>query len=192
MPGTAAVELDCQPSHHETSRIEVRSVTDLIHISHQMAIEKGWWKKNPDGSLVPRSWIEQVNNFFSEISEAWEEYRAGRVDTWYGENGKPEGFFVEVADLLIRLGDTLGSRLTTDLAVPGNFPHPTCRVDLVDELFMLVGQIREGHVESASALIFVMVFWYCQNVETTSMWELITQKVQYNSTRGHRHGNKLA
>jgi hypothetical protein len=52
---------------------------------------------------------EKLALIHSEISEALEEYRAKRMDTWSEANSrKPEGFWVELADVVIRLGDLIG------------------------------------------------------------------------------------
>ena len=80
---------------------------NMAQDAHATAKNKGWWgpdKDNPER----RSVSDQTNNFHAELSEAWEEWRDGRgIRTVYeSEGGKPEGFPVELADLLIRLGDT--------------------------------------------------------------------------------------
>jgi hypothetical protein len=81
---------------------------DLIIESHDTAVQKGWWN-TPDGQ--PRSMGDQFANFHAELSEAWEEYRAGKPldEITTGDNGKPEGFTVELADLFIRVCDTIGN-----------------------------------------------------------------------------------
>ena len=70
---------------------------------HDLAIEKGWRETNRNvGELIALA--------HSELSEALEEYRnlqtgANLQDIRYAEDGKPEGFFIELADLMIRVLD---------------------------------------------------------------------------------------
>ena len=105
-------------------------IKTLIEESHATAKEKGWW--DSPKRKVP----ELIALIHSEVSEALEAYRIGEVDTkWYGENGKPEGVVVELADTVIRIADLCG----------------------------------EFGLDLESAL---------------------TEKMAYNKTRTHRHGNK--
>lgn len=80
------------------------TIDELIERAHATAVDKGWWDD-------PRSLGDQFANFHAELSEAWEEYRAGasleaiRLDG----SGAPHGFVVELADVFIRIADTLGA-----------------------------------------------------------------------------------
>ena len=108
------------------------TLTALVHESHQTAVSKGWWE---DGD---RNVGEMLCLMHAEISEALEEWRARHPLTEIRiENGKPEGVPVELADVMIRIGDFCG-RYNIDL-------------------------------EAA-----------------------VKQKLAFNKTRSHRHGNKLA
>lgn len=69
---------------------------------HANATAHGWYEQpNPN---IP----EKLMLVVSEVSEALEEYRNGRLDTWQGEGGKPEGFGIELIDALIRILDLAG------------------------------------------------------------------------------------
>lgn len=69
------------------------------------------WAKYIDDWCTRKGWNENlvlgnmVSNLHSEISEAWEEIRNGRQigEVYYSEGGKPEGFPIELADLIIRV-----------------------------------------------------------------------------------------
>lgn len=48
------------------------------------------------------------------MSEALEDWRVGAMETTFNENGKPAGFAIELADVLIRVADLAG-RLNLNL-----------------------------------------------------------------------------
>lgn len=69
-------------------------------IVHQNAKNHGWWDED-------RTFGELIALCHSELSEALEEYRAGKqpIVTYYREDGKMEGIPSELADVVIRILD---------------------------------------------------------------------------------------
>jgi len=84
------------------------TIQELVERAHKTAKEKGWWEGERDLGEV-------LANVHAEVSEAWEEYRHGADLTeirlkWDEHDGlKPEGFPVELADILIRVADLAGA-----------------------------------------------------------------------------------
>jgi NTP pyrophosphatase (non-canonical NTP hydrolase) len=76
---------------------------------HANATKHGFWQE-------PRNIGEALALIHAEVSEALEAYRGNDMDTHTAEDGKPEGFGVELADIVIRVLD-LAQGLDYDLAL---------------------------------------------------------------------------
>ena len=83
------------------------TITELVKRAHSTALSKGWWETD-------RNPYEMVALMHSELSEAVEELRSGAdpTDVYLScldsHPAKPEGFFVELADCVIRIADIAG------------------------------------------------------------------------------------
>ncbi len=82
---------------------------------HRLAVDKGWHEKPLITNGVPDvdRIAAKVALMHSELSEALEELRKPPIlgssvalEAWYGHGDKPEGFAIELADLVIRVLDT--------------------------------------------------------------------------------------
>lgn len=103
-------------------------INEMQKTVHKTALDHGWWELNNDGTAnaESRNVPEQLMLMVTELAEAMEEFRDLDVHTnWYqsaegakraasledllslARRGiKPEGFFFELADTVVRIMDT--------------------------------------------------------------------------------------
>lgn len=80
----------------------------MARLAHENSTAKGFWTENPNIA-------EKLMLIVSEIAEALEHHRAGLpLDGLLIKGGKPDGFGIELADAIIRIGD-LAAYLGLDL-----------------------------------------------------------------------------
>lgn len=213
----------------------------LSEEAFKTAIEKGWHEVK-DGKVIQRCVPELCSLFHSEISEAVEELRAPKPETRAGiyfrvkgEHGdsylladdpaaftleapathKPEGVAVELADLLIRLGDACGTWDVADLVMPPCDEKIRTTPFRPDPKNTLVGQLADLHHSVSRLFARVQLRWnmgytlrdvmVANDVSDIVTWverfcltnelnleRALTLKLAYNKTRPWRHGNKLA
>ena len=180
------------------------TIEELCRRSHDVAVAHGWHEQK-------RSFGEAIALFHSEVSEALECYRDPDHqpgDIWLSDSGKPEGFVVELADLLIRIGDTV-----VDMDIPMiayMFKDLSCRLWVtygvaVDREMSIPDSLAHMHKDISSAFgtsdLKTKAFFLERVMERVGVlcfnrgWDLekaLLMKIKYNETRDYRHGGKRA
>lgn len=190
--------------NYERGNFKLKDYNELAKAIHQNAVDHGWWEEE-------RGVPEIMALCHSELSEALEEYRAGRPMLWHKEEEtatlyadgqveeqfaryKPEGVVVELADCVIRILDYCGKRkIDIDAAIQcrraGNDTYTL--PELVAECHYLLSQAYK-EIEPRSLYlaecINLIEFWCKEN--GGDLEEAIVLKHEYNKGRPYRHGGK--
>jgi hypothetical protein len=78
--------------------MEIKKWQEIVHHN---AVNKDWWDAVSENNNIP----EKIALIHSEASEALEDYRNQAMELTLGPGGKPVGFPVELADIVIRVLD---------------------------------------------------------------------------------------
>ena len=182
-------------------------------IIHSQNVSKGWWSNGVRG----RDLVETLLLIKTELVEAYEEHRKpdsslGRIYT-VGDNPKPEGIPIEIADDAIRTLDLIGAlhreysveiasdawKPDGDLEISKNFSHA------IDDEIMKLGDVRivyesclkDSPEQAPANLVEELVMHLVRLFQMATAWKFdlgaaIEQKHAYNATRSFRHGGKKA
>lgn len=131
-------------------------LNELAKEAHQISVEHGWWSPEP-------SFGDLVALMHSELSEALEEYRAGRPMVWH--------------DCMTSDDDTPCTKEGC-----GDWYNGKC------ELTCLSPKPEGIAVELADCIIRILDW---AGKEGVDMEAIIREKMEYNRTRPYRHGGKL-
>ena len=188
------------------------TIEELCRRSYDIAVSKGWHEQK-------RSLGEAIALFHSEVSEVLECFRDPSRqpgDTWYSEGGKPEGMVFELADLLIRIGDTA---LDMDLPIIGCLHNTTIGMlgygcndalsyndhkvtsfgDMLSVLHVHLSKAFDHSLDSQDCCEVSCHLARAMNAAggicRIHHWDLekaVIEKIEYNETRAYRHGGKRA
>lgn len=183
-----------------------KELTAVAKKAYQNAESKGWHE-------VDRTPYELVMLMNSELGEATEELRQHDPMDIYIIDGKPEGFLIEIADFIIRLFDTVGYFEGDERGIYRALcdGHTSAISYIWDEklkskevdpaqlictfgklLFEAVDGIVVGNYSKAihlfGSICGIADEWFDSHGQ--SLKKVIEQKMEYNSTRSHRHGGK--
>lgn len=178
------------------------TIEELCKRSYDVAVAKGWHEQK-------RSFDEVIALFHSEVSEALECYRDPEHelgDIWFSEEGKPEGITIELADLLIRIGDTavdmgipVVSHVRWNKAIKGPLTIPQQEearlVSIPCILAGIHGVLSDAFRGRDVAKSLGLAIEYAGYLCCGRGWDLekaVIMKMEYNETRAYCHGGKRA
>lgn len=194
-------------------------IVDIIHEAHATACEKGWHERplrNEAGELDVDRVAAKLALIHSEITEAWECVMARDFITHVSDSGKPEGLFVELADVAIRVGDLLGA---LGIEYSGNWSTtydvwnetirpffddtPALVVQAHSSVSYALEALRDssrGRIEEALTCLIGQCVQLAKGASSPVVdvspdspdpfTKAVQIKLAYNRTRPHRHGGK--
>ena len=169
---------------------------------HANSDRHGWWE-------TKRSYGELTALFHSELSEALEEYRAGRPNVWHAEGtNKPEGIAVELIDVAIRILDYFGAvnahmnsaETITDLikALPQevrddmiDWPFPDLVAFMHSEITHAYDDQENQEMTGHHLMVVMAIAFYWIRLQAEDPEAILIEKHEYNKTRSYKHGGKV-
>lgn len=159
---------------------------EKIAAIHANAVAHGFWEVGSEPTFG-----EYCALIHEEISEAFSAWRRGEPDE-YVKDGKPEGVWVELADVVIRCADAMaawGYEFDCDTEIhltPGRYSFP-------EYMSLLHSTISDAwHCDQNRALhTLVCEVYYLANHLNIDLDAIIDRKCAYNVTRPYKHGKRM-
>lgn len=163
---------------------------DKIAAIHANAVAHGFWEPGSEPTFG-----EYCALIHEEISEAFSAWRNNEPDE-YVVDGKPEGVWVELADVVIRCADAMA-------AWGCKFEVTNMRVDVRTDSFGMFAAILHSFVtdmywyENEKRLInlelcvIVTAVYLFAGHNGIDLDAIIDRKCAYNATRPWRHGKRM-
>ena len=155
----------------------------LIERSHKQARDKGFWEK-------PLTFDMAMALIMSEIAEALEAYRKGRVNPdWNDQDAVKNSLEVEFADVIIRIYDWCGNN-NYELEDYGNSLYWDSDNEGYNYMQMFKGASETYNSEYAIERLFNLILSYCR-FKNIDIEKYIEWKLNYNLNRPYKHGKQF-
>lgn len=158
---------------------------------------KGWHDeplRDETGTCTTRV-LAKVALIHSELVEAEAELYVHRLEIWYADEkpDKPEGWIVELADVVIRSIDTCAALGIEAVRVPDYRPCKRA-YSLHSYAAKATESARVGDYKTFQLALGGLICELERDAQGASLdlWDAVRLKLDYNKTRPHKHGGKLA
>lgn len=171
---------------------------EKIAAIHANAVAHGFWEPGSEPTFG-----EYCALIHEEISEAFSAWRNGEPDE-YVKDGKPEGVWVELADVVIRCADWMG--YVEHRAVPFSDKVYSKLKDLLGELeenkFAAYITLLHDMLTTAKECVslssrhlsleyLALCIYATADVRNIDLDAIIDRKCEYNATRPYKHGKRM-
>lgn len=173
---------------------------EKIAAIHANAVAHGFWEPGSEPTFG-----EYCALIHEEISEAFSAWRNNEPDE-YVVDGKPEGVWVELADVVIRCADLLGvlkqgMEPRTDSIYPKvvDFMRALDEEKFAEYISMLHDFVTNAHESACNNLLNVPIvieyiitcIYAMADARNIDLDAIIERKCAYNATRPYKHGKRM-
>lgn len=171
---------------------------EMIKRIHANAVAHGFWEAGSEPTFG-----EYCAFIHEEISEAFSAWRNGEPDE-YVVDGKPEGVWVELADVVIRCADWMGH--TEHKTVPfSNTVYSKLKdqlseleehkfaayITLLHDMLTTARESITFRTMHLSLEYLVLCIYATADVRGIDLDAIIDRKCAYNATRPYKHGKRM-
>ncbi len=175
---------------------------EMIKRIHENAVAHGFHEL--DSELTFGEYCALIHE---EISEAFSAWRNGEPDEYVDDDGKPQGVWVELADVVIRIGDLFGAleaELHDETDEYKNF-YDDIRSTILDgpsEKFseftatlhnvISHADMAKSNSDAIPELLVAVIYIFTRaDLASIDLDAIIERKHAYNVTRPYKHGKRM-
>ncbi len=163
---------------------------EMIKRIHENAVAHGFHE--PDSEPTFGEYCALIHE---EISEAFSAWRNGEPNEYVDDDGKPQGVWVELADVVIRCADAMGAwKYKFEVREINIKPQGLNFGSFITELHYAVSEMWDAEdKEFTENILKVLVSYVYKFAELCGidLDAIIERKHAYNVTRPYKHGKRM-
>jgi NTP pyrophosphatase (non-canonical NTP hydrolase) len=162
---------------------------ERIAAIHANAVAHGFWEPGSEPTFG-----EYCAFIHEEISEAFSAWRNNEPDE-YVVDGKPEGVWVEMADVVIRCADAMGA-WNCAFEMPNIHVDPRhytfgAYITLLHSIISDMWNNGDERTMGCQLCVIVEVVYSFADHNGIDLDAIIDRKCEYNATRPYKHGKRM-